>query len=78
MDGLKDDSLPKERVEQCVKSLSKAINLIESVNETMTTLCKVYDWNDDVAYQIGEAAAKLGYSLATLNRWFDVIKDDED
>ena len=64
----------RERVNESVKRLAKAINLNESVIEDIGCACKIEDWNDDVVHQIKEAQTLLGQALATLVNWFD----DED
>lgn len=64
----------RERVNESVKRLAKAINLNECVIEDIGCACKIEDWNDDVVHQIKEAQTLLGQALATLVNWFD----DED
>ena len=68
------NDLSRERVNESVKRLAKAINLNECVIEDLEWACKIEDWNDDVVYQMKEAQTLLGQSLATLVNWFD----DED
>ena len=65
------NDLSRERVNNSVKRIAKAINLNESVIEDLEWACKIEDWNDDVVYQIKEAQTLLGQSLATLVNWFD-------
>ena len=64
----------RERVNESVKRLAKAINLNECVIEDIGCACRIEDWNDDVVHQIKEAQTLLGQALATLVNWFD----DED
>ena len=64
----------RERVNESVKRLAKAINLNECVIEDLECACKIEDWNDDVVHQIKEAQTLLGQALASLVNWFD----DED
>lgn len=64
----------RERVNESVKRLAKAINLNECVIEDIGCACKIEDWNDDVVHQIKEAQTLLGQALASLVNWFD----DED
>ena len=68
------NDLSRERVNNSVKRIAKAININESVIEDLEWACKIEDWNDDVVYQIKEAQTLLGQSLATLVNWFN----DED
>ena len=68
------NDLSRERVNNSVKRIAKAVNLNESVIEDLEWACKIEDWNDDVVYQIKEAQTLLGQSLATLVNWFN----DED
>ena len=64
----------RERVNESVKRLAKAINLNECVIEDLECACRIEDWNDDVVHQIKEAQTLLGQVLASLVNWFD----DED
>ena len=71
----------RERVNESVKRLAKSINLNECVIEEIGCACRNEGWNDDVVYQIKEAQALLGQSLATLVNWFndeDVDADSDD
>ena len=65
------NDLSRERVNNSVKRIAKAVNINESVIEDLEWACKIEDWNDDVVYQIKEAQTLLGQSLATLVNWFD-------
>lgn len=70
------NDLSRERVNNSVKRIAKAININERVIEDLEWACKIEDWNDDVVYQIKEAQTILGQSLATLVNWFN--DEDED
>ena len=61
----------REQIDRAVKRLAKALNLIEAMRDELQFVFEQTDWNDEVKYQIDEAAAKLGFSLATLSTWFD-------
>ena len=61
----------RELIDRSVKRLAKALNLIEAMRDELQFVFEQTDWNDEVKYQIDEAAAKLGFSLATLSTWFD-------
>ena len=61
----------REQINRSVKRLAKALNLIEAMRDELQFVFEQTDWNDEVKYQIDEAAAKLGFSLATLSTWFD-------
>jgi hypothetical protein len=61
----------REQIDRSVKRLAKALNLIEAMRDELQFVFEQTDWNDEVKYQIDEAAAKLGFSLATLSTWFD-------
>ena len=66
--------LSNERVENAKKRIAKCLNMLEVVAQELDWACKAEDWNDEVVYQINEAATKLGFSLATLERWNDEEK----
>lgn len=72
------NDLSRERVNNSVKRIAKAVNLNESVIEDLEWACKIEDWNDDVVYQIKEAQTLLGQALATLVNWFDEDADEGD
>ncbi len=61
----------REQIERSVKRLAKALNLIEALRDELQFVFEQTDWNDEVKYQIDEAAAKLGFSLATLATWYE-------
>lgn len=66
-----EESLAQLRIENSRKRVAHALNLLETVNQELNWACKSMEWNDDIVYQVGEAAEKLGYVLATLTRWND-------
>ena len=61
----------REQIDRSVKRLAKALNLIEAMRDELQFVFEQTEWNDEVKYQIDEAAAKLGFSLATLSTWYD-------
>ena len=65
----------REQIDRSVKRLAKALNLIEAMRDELQFVFEQTDWNDEVKYQIDEAAAKLGFSLATLSTWFDAPEE---
>lgn len=66
-----EESLAQLRIENSRKRVAHALNLLETVNQELRWACESMEWNDDIVYQVGEAAEKLGYALATLTRWND-------
>ena len=64
-----------EQIERSRKRLAKCLNLLEAVTNDLDYVFEQNpEWNSEVKYQIEEAVAKLGFSLATLTTWYD---DDE-
>ena len=61
----------RENIDRSVKRLAKALNLIEAMRDELQFVFEQTEWNDEVKYQIDEAAAKLGFALATLSTWFE-------
>ena len=61
----------REQIDRSVKRLAKALNIIEAMRGELQFVFEQTEWNDEVKYQIDEAAAKLGFSLATLSTWYD-------
>ena len=68
-----DIELSNERVQNAKKSLAKCLNMLETTAQELRWACEAEKWNEEVVFQIEEAALKLGFALATLDRW-----DDED
>lgn len=66
-----------DSVSEAIKFISKALNLIEGASITMESACDRNGWNDEVVYQIKEAATNLGFSLATMNRWYDDVEKED-
>ena len=66
----------REQIDRSVKRLAKALNLIEAMRDELQFVFEQTEWNDEVKYQIDEAAAKLGFSLATLSTWYDDVRQD--
>ena len=66
----------REQIDRSVKRLAKALNIIEAMRDELQFVFEQTEWNDEVKYQIDEAAAKLGFSLATLSTWFDDVRQD--
>ena len=69
--------LSNERVENAKKRIAKCLNLLEATTQELRWACESEHWNEEVIFQIEEAAMKLGFSLATLDRW-DVDPEDDD
>ena len=61
----------REQIDRSVKRLAKALNIIEALRDELQFVFEQTDWNDEVNWQIEEAASKLGFALATLNNWYD-------
>lgn len=66
--------LSNRRIEESRKRVAKALGLLEASSQELKWACEAEGWNDEVAFQIDEAATKLGFALAALTRWDD---DDE-
>lgn len=66
------DKRDREIVDESIKRLAKALNLIEAATEQLEFMFEEHpDWNDTVYVHIKEASSKLGFSLARLIRWFE-------
>ena len=61
----------REQIDRSIKRLAKALNIIEALHGELEFVFEHTDWNSEVNWQIEEAASKLGFALATLNRWYD-------
>lgn len=71
--------LSNERVENAKKRIAKCLNMLEATTQELRWACEAEQWNEEVVFQIEEAAMKLGFSLATLDRWdVDPEKDEVD
>ncbi len=66
----------REQIDRSVKRLAKALNIIEALHDDLEFVFNQRtDWNSEVNWQIEEAASKLGFSLATLNNWYDDVEE---
>lgn len=60
------------------KRIAKALNLIEAANERLSFIFERNpEWYNGVQFQIEDAAAKLGFALATLHNWDDEESNKE-
>lgn len=66
-----NSTLSNERIDNARKRIAKCLNMLEITTQEVQWACESEKWNDEVVYQIEEAATKLGYVLATLYRWDD-------
>ena len=61
-----------KQIERTRKRLAKCLNLLEAVTgEHVFVFEQNPNWNSEIKYQIEEAVAKLGFSLAILTNWYD-------
>lgn len=70
--------LSERRVAESRKRIAKCLNLLEASAQEMKWACEAEHWNDEVVFQIEDAATKLGYALATLMRWDDDPAEDDE
>ena len=68
-----------EQINRSCKRLAKCLNLLEAVtNDLEFVFEQNRDWNSEIKYQIEEAACKLGFSLATLTKWYDDEPEEQE
>ena len=65
------DFVKDARIEESVNRISRVLNLLEATIDGLEPACNEHGWDSGVVYQIQDAARSLGFSLATLNRWYD-------
>ena len=70
--------LSNERIENSRKRIAKCIGILETVKDELHWACEAEGWNDEVGFQVEEAATKLGFALATLTRWDDPEEEFKD
>lgn len=70
--------LSNERVANARKRIAKCLNMLEATAQELRWACEAEQWNEEVVFQIEEAAMKLGFSLATLDRWDDDLENETD
>lgn len=70
--------LSEKRIAESRKRIAKCLNLLEVSAQEIKWACEAERWNDEVVFQIEEAATKLGYALATLMRWDDDPAEDDE
>lgn len=64
------------RISESIDYIAKSLNLLEAATIKLKGACEEHDWNDEVVYQVEDAARNLGFSLATLNRWYSDIEEN--
>jgi len=69
-------ALAEERIKNGLKRVAKCLNMLETASQEIKWACESQRWNDDVAFQIDEAATKLGFALATLTNWDDDVDSE--
>lgn len=65
------EGLARERVERAKNSIAKSLNALETTAQELKWACESQGWNEDIVFQLEDAATKLGYALATLTRWYE-------
>ena len=68
---LHNNALTYGRIDKARKTLAKVLNQIEALKDEVEFACHLAEWNDEVVFQIGDAAKELGFALATLTTWDD-------
>ena len=68
------EQLANARIDNSIKRIAKAINLLEVTKNELRWACESMGWDDMVTYDIENAMATLGASLATLIRWNDDVE----
>ena len=58
-------------VKAMAPKVARCMNLLEGLIQDGKRLCNQFHWNDEVFYQLEEAAQSMGYAMATLLTWDD-------
>lgn len=67
----------KERVNNLKSTIADFLCKVEYDIEMMKFECDENKWNDDVLYGINEGCLKLGFALASLDKWFEESNQEE-
>lgn len=70
--------LSEKRIADAKKRLAKCLNMLETTSQELKWACEAEHWNEDVTFQIDDAAIKLGFALATLTNWDDECEDSDE
>ena len=70
--------LSEKRVTDAKKRLAKCLNMLETTSQELKWACEAESWNEEVVFQIDDAATKLGFALATLTNWDDECEGDDE
>ena len=57
------------KAKMMAKKLAHSLNMLEGMIIEGKSMCNLFHWNDEVFYQIEEAAQSLGFAMATLLNW---------
>ena len=52
--------------------------MLEMTSQELKWACEAESWNEEVVFQIDDAATKLGFALATLTNWDDEREGDDE
>lgn len=52
--------------------------MLETTSQELKWACEAEHWNEEVTFQIDDAATKLGFALATLTNWDDECEDSDE
>ena len=62
----------QEKIESAKKHVAVALNRLEAASEDLEYAFELQtDWNNMLTFDVSEASAKIGYTLATLTNWND-------
>lgn len=67
----------KEKVNNLKSTIADFLCKVEYDIEMMKFECDENKWNDDVLYGINEGCLKLGFALASLDKWFEESNQEE-
>ena len=73
----KVNNLTKEKVNNLKSTIADFLCKVEYDREMMKFECDENKWNDDVLYGINEGCLKLGFALASLDKWFEESNQEE-
>lgn len=76
INNAKNKARAKERVENLRRLLAQSITRLDDANDLFRYECKVFEWDEDLAFCISETIGRLGVHLASINQWFDDEKEN--
>lgn len=63
--------IDKKLVAESTTSIAKTISKISELNDRLEYMCRKYDFDDEVCYNLNDGLKRFGVALAILVEWLE-------